>query len=90
MDDFTRKLAMQAPAWEPHVGMDGKCQISVIYMHRGGRYVSDSVTLERYLELWDAGLLKWQREGQERPEHNPTRKEAQGYMAIEKANPPAR
>lgn len=85
MDDLTRELPVQTPAWEPHVGMDGRYQVSVIYMHASNRYVSDSVTLKRYLELFDAGLLKWQGEKEERPEHNPTREEARSYMAIEKA-----
>lgn len=85
MDDFTRRTPVNAPAWEPHVGMDGLCQVFITYMHPNGRYVSDSVGLGRYLALLDAGQLKWQREDEERPEHNPAREEAQSYMAIEKA-----
>lgn len=85
MDDFTRKAPVQAPAWEPTVGMDGRYQVFVIFMHASGRYVSDSVVMERYLALLDAGLLKWQQEKEERPEHNPVREEALSYMAMEKA-----
>jgi hypothetical protein len=88
MDDLTREVPVQAPAWEPHIGMDGRYQVFVTYMHDNGRYVSGSVTLDRYLALFSAGSLKWQREGEERPEHNPSREEALSYTAIEKAKSP--
>lgn len=77
MDDIPKTLIkLQTPQWEPRQGAGGTVEVFVIYMHDNGRYVSDAVPLARYIELFDAGRIKWQREGTERPEHNPSREMA--------------
>lgn len=87
MDDLTRiEAPAEAPPWEPHIGIDQRYQISVSYRHDNGRYTSGAVTLERYVELLDAALLKWQLEkGLERPEHNPTREQIPALKQKEEA-----
>lgn len=42
---------------------------------RSGRYASGGVTMHKYAELHDAGLLKFQREGTAKPDHYPDRED---------------
>ncbi len=84
MDDMPnrRMAAFAAFGWEPRRRMDGTVEVSVNFFHENGRYVSDGVTLERYIELFDKKRLMWQMEGLERPEHNPLREAAELLMEM--------
>lgn len=83
MDDHTR-LYTGSSDWEPTVGADGRIEISINYYHNNaGRYCSDSVHLPKYIELFETGLLKWRREGTERPDHNPDLQEARRLLKEE-------
>jgi ParB/RepB/Spo0J family partition protein len=64
-----------APA--PSVLGKNRKEKTVIYEdEKLGRKVTDKVTRERYLELWDKGFLGFQIDGKERPAWMPTREAA--------------
>jgi hypothetical protein len=51
-------------------------EIDVAYFDEGvGRLVMNRVSRRRYVELWDKGLLKFQHQKTEKPEHLPSREE---------------
>ena len=86
MDDMPnrRMAAFAAFGWEPRRRMDGTVEVSVNYFHENGRYALDVVSLKRYIELFDRGLLMWQREGLGRPEHNPPPEAVEMFLEMER------
>ncbi len=50
------------------------------------RLASKPVSWSGYVELWDAGLLKFQKEKQPKPEHYPEREEALAFAKEDAAN----
>jgi hypothetical protein len=75
---------MGVEPWRPELGANGRVEIFATFFDggegRSGRYVSESVTSERYAGLWDAKLLKFQMEGLPRPEGHPSREEVQALI----------
>ncbi len=46
------------------------------YDEKAGRLVMDKISIRRYIEFWDKGLLKFQQQKIPKPAHLPTREEA--------------
>ncbi|HEY4501494.1 MAG TPA: hypothetical protein VJJ20_00280 [Candidatus Paceibacterota bacterium] len=68
-------------AWVPELGANGQVEIYATFFHEIGRYVSESVTPQKYIGLWENGLLKFQQMGTPQPEGHPTRKEVEDFIA---------
>jgi hypothetical protein len=89
VDDRTRTVAQETPAWEPE-RRNGKVEIGVnCWNEASQRMVFDSVSPQRYIELSDAKQLKHQQENKPKPEHLPTRDEVVRFLEQEKLRAPA-
>lgn len=62
------------PAQRPTAGVPGGEEITTEYWD--GRMVLGKISLERYVQLWDRGELKFQHEKKPKPTSLPTREEA--------------
>jgi hypothetical protein len=88
MDDVTRTVTPGTPVWVPE-RRNGKVEIGVNFLNENGqRMAFDAVEPRRYLELWDAGLLKHQHEGKPKPEHLPDRQAVVKFLEQEKTKKP--
>lgn len=82
MDARTEVVVDMGPyVWTPELRPDGTVEIYCVYFDDTvGHFVSGSVSPEKYLEFWDAKLLKFQQTNTPRPEGYPSDKEVQKFL----------
>ncbi len=67
--------------WQPELGSNGRVEIFASYFdNNSGRFVSDSITVDHYANLWEAGRLKFQQKGTKRPEGHPSIEEVEAFL----------
>lgn len=86
MDDCVRagnaRVAYRAPPPHPHIlsatNSPGGITVNVRFEREPGKFYAETVSLRRYMELWDAGKLEFQVKKEPRPSNYPNRKDLHG------------